>query len=427
MSFLLPLEPMGMGTAEVEGMASFFSRLAAQHAVSPYQFANYLRTRTGIMAFGRGDTGRCSGPQSLMVNGLGAGARAAVQWLELGLGRQDVSSMTMLIFENVLPSHGPGVLRQHRAWCPACVTEMRSRGQPEHEKLLWSLRMITRCSTHNLRLEVACPVCESAQRDYGAKAPMSHCRKCQADIVGDPTQWKASRRPLAGENDLHSIVSLAASDPNRRLSGEASRTFFEEYCKRVGRKSLGDDKLRWSLTAAFGREWKRPALTSLVNLALVTDVPLRLILESPYEAVRIALPSETLAASVSTDRRTFRTKGKGKALKAALERAIADEARPVPASLKSICRELDIGTSTAVDWYPHLTAQLIRKRTRAIKEMRAARRARVRAALEDFGLPRYAAGLLRSHDEVVAAIAVRAEASKCLARRELARVTAKRT
>jgi hypothetical protein len=89
------------------------------------------------------------------LNGTGALARDLIQALEMLTGREDLRFLTLRLWADIVPAKG--LLRQRRAWCPACDAEWRRAGAVIYEPLRWTLAPVTACPRHRQRLQQACP------------------------------------------------------------------------------------------------------------------------------------------------------------------------------------------------------------------------------------------------------------------------------
>ena len=117
-STLYHLEPIGLGTADVEGLDSYLSRLAWRHNVKP-------STLAGLIAESTPDV-----PESVIKTaytqvrwcGLDHRAKSLVETLSSLTLHDRLSNLTFLPWEHVLNSKG--LLKKRDAWCPLCYEEM---------------------------------------------------------------------------------------------------------------------------------------------------------------------------------------------------------------------------------------------------------------------------------------------------------------
>ena len=116
-STLYSLEPVGIGTPDVESLTGYISRLAEAHCVTTLTLAKT------VFALARGApqkeyTKFVSNHSEPLLNGLTLTTRAMVDALGRLTLRKDLSFLTMLRWSEVLPPHK--LLKQRAAWCPEC-------------------------------------------------------------------------------------------------------------------------------------------------------------------------------------------------------------------------------------------------------------------------------------------------------------------
>lgn len=121
-SRLYPLEPLGLGTPQCEGMVSYLIRLAAAHAVS---LATLVRwelaphwTMTRRLLSAR-DVGTWAQVESHRCNGTGTYALSTVRVLEALTGRAKLHLLTLLPWGTAVADQD--LLRRGHAQCRACA------------------------------------------------------------------------------------------------------------------------------------------------------------------------------------------------------------------------------------------------------------------------------------------------------------------
>ncbi len=184
-SRLHSLEPVGLGTAGVESLTGYFSRLAESHGNSPAAlFGREIAPLMKSESLQRRAQGRNKSmllayavrSKSHAMNGTG---RTARDWAEALGGltkRTDLHLLTMLPWSNVL-SH-PGLIRPVRAWCPSCYEEWRLGDEPVYEPLLWSLEVVGSCQRHRLHLRTICPHCGRRSHALESRSRPGFCHAC---------------------------------------------------------------------------------------------------------------------------------------------------------------------------------------------------------------------------------------------------------
>ena len=153
-SRLYALEPLGMGTSNVESLTSYVTRLAEAHGVSlrtlviqellPLLKRDYLSNPFGntLSSFWK--------EAARALNGTGTLAQEWAQTLERLTLRTNLRFLTLLPWATVLTQQR--LLRCTRAWCPDCFMEWQATGIPIYEPLLWNVNAVSVCPRHRRAL-----------------------------------------------------------------------------------------------------------------------------------------------------------------------------------------------------------------------------------------------------------------------------------
>jgi AraC-like DNA-binding protein len=182
-SYLYHVTPMGLGSARVESLTSYLTRLAAAHDIS----VGVLLTREILPKvreeFRRHDYQAAHKIESTFVydartlNGVGQRSQDWISVLEQLTGVRGLQYLTMGTWRRVIS--GAGLLRPNRAWCPLCLDDSRSSNQPVSEQLIWALNEVSACPTHGCLLVDRCHHCRRDQHVISAKVKPGHCCRCR--------------------------------------------------------------------------------------------------------------------------------------------------------------------------------------------------------------------------------------------------------
>jgi DNA-binding XRE family transcriptional regulator len=119
---------------------------------------------------------------------------------------QDLHLLTMLSFSDVIPSRN--LFRSVRAWCPCCYQEWRERGDILYEPLLWLLKVVEYCPTHQTPLISRCPNCQHSNPPLSRKFQLGFCSRCHTWL--GQTSGESTANVRATELELWKIESLGA-------------------------------------------------------------------------------------------------------------------------------------------------------------------------------------------------------------------------
>lgn len=215
-SRLYHLEPIGVGTSEVESLTSYITRLAQAHCVSVRQLllAEILPRFPNVYWTNGGRESRAAICHQLAqsFNATGTMANDAFNAVQVLTGYSDLHLLTMWTWRNVLSSHG--LMRRTRAWCPACFDEWISASLPVYEPLLWTLKPISVCSQHNMRLHTSCPRagCSRTSPMLPSTGHVGYCSYCQHWLGGKPTEPVADEEFSAQEHPWNVWVEQAVGE-----------------------------------------------------------------------------------------------------------------------------------------------------------------------------------------------------------------------
>ncbi|MCA1991407.1 MAG: TniQ family protein [Coleofasciculus sp. S288] len=208
-SHLYQLEPIGIGTPLVESLTSFIARLAEVHCVPPRILISKIITPFLEQIFVKRCTNR--GLRSLFdraraLNGTGRMARDFVEALEKLTVRDDLRFLTLLNWSDILVPRG--LLRERKAWCPACYKQWRTSGRVVYEPLLWSIDAVTVCLSHHQPLCNHCPHCQQQLPLLTWRTRPGYCSIC-GEWLGITSNWDFSKGkiPSADESGWHSWVA----------------------------------------------------------------------------------------------------------------------------------------------------------------------------------------------------------------------------
>ena len=175
---LFSLEPCGLGTAQVECLPSYLTRLGEAHCLSTarmiYEACPELR---------RSDT-----VATVSANWLNNEQFLVTKLSEL-TGRDDLDHLTMLAWRSLF-AH-TGLYRRYRARCLQCLAEQTIPYQP----LIWCLEAVQICPIHKTPLSESCPFCSSKTRLRRTEITQDRCASCSRNICDAPSMQQTNYNP----------------------------------------------------------------------------------------------------------------------------------------------------------------------------------------------------------------------------------------
>lgn len=269
---LLPLQPIGLGTGDVEALSSYLVRIANAHWVSPTRL--YLELiekhdgrRVRPLKPTAGLDGYCNSAHWL-TDAISAFSPLAVNFREL----------SCLRWKGVVSKRQHGVMAERMRWCVLCYRDMQQKDIPVHNKLLWSIKAVEVCHHHRVRLNTTCSSCgrrPCLNRSNSISGLCSYCGLNLADqspekrLSGghlDSIMWKARA--------VYDFLQLTHDREPRRKEFEKS---LELVVAKVGGGYEKQAARQLNLPEWTLKEWRRkgyrPNLTTFLEFCYRIDVP----------------------------------------------------------------------------------------------------------------------------------------------------------
>jgi hypothetical protein len=178
-SRLYCLQPIGLGTEMIECLTSYIVRLAAAHCVYTgtlikEELAPAIQKHYLINYSSKGGNGFYDWAHAL--NGSNKNAHDFTEVLKQLTLCENLQYTTMITWRNVLPSKG--LQKTNMEWCPCCFEEWKANNQPIYIPLLWTIKSVTTCVKHKIKLVDICPVCNKKIPFLHRKSILGFCPKC---------------------------------------------------------------------------------------------------------------------------------------------------------------------------------------------------------------------------------------------------------
>lgn len=364
-SYLYSLEPLGVGTPEVECLTSYVTRLAEAHSVAtgvlmlqeiiPLLNEQYeFKTEQARLNYQYGHMNQSRSKRAL--NGMGVMAASMVQVLEQLTLRSGLRSLTMLKWVNVLPTRG--LLRPIRAWCPLCYYEWHKVGQVIRDPLIWTIEVVTVCPHHHQRLLYHCPHCHKPNRVWAWHLRPGYCSDCGEWLGISPavvSQEVLSKNELKWQlwvvNNIGELLaasqSLSSEPPKARVTqnivasvNQVAQGSISTFVRLLG-------KYKRSL-----REWHSgrqiPQLSNLLPICHFLEISLLDFLTGNIAITHLDRLNTQLQGKQQSSRRRPPKKVDSEKVRSILQAAL--EENPPP-SMKDVLKRLDKNCSEQV--YPH--------------------------------------------------------------------------
>lgn len=173
-SVLHALQPMGLGTGDVESLLSYFCRLATSHSTSTLSLSRAIAERFEHEVEEEFDWFH------RQFSGLG---EAALTWsgaLSALTSIPRLDRLTFLPWRNVISQNGLPIVSKGQ-FCPHCLAQDLAEGKTPYFRLAWELKAVSVCHKHRVRLSQHCPCCvKDNVRHAAALVVPGWCTKCGA-------------------------------------------------------------------------------------------------------------------------------------------------------------------------------------------------------------------------------------------------------
>ncbi|MCC8438563.1 helix-turn-helix domain-containing protein [Brevibacillus sp. M2.1A] len=211
-SSLYCLKPLGLGTAAMESLTSYITRLAQAHCIKTGDlFSNILfpilnKDYTNHIIV-EGGNGFYDWAHS--INGITSIAVEFIEMLGNLTGNLELRELTLLRFEHVLPNRG--LLKREKFWCPMCYQEMKDNTGDVYDPLLWLIQSVKVCSKHHVFLRNECQHCKRTQLILERRSTPGYCVHCYSwlgslDFQQDVDEWE-----LAKTKHVEQLISTASN------------------------------------------------------------------------------------------------------------------------------------------------------------------------------------------------------------------------
>jgi len=362
-SYLYPLTPMGVGTAAVESLTGYISRLAAAHDVETGILVKHeLRPRIPCARGAWAGRVRENLPEyhfyvsAHTLNGVGACARLWVSLLE------QLTCVTRLDLLTALPWARAiscvHLLRPSRRWCPACYGDELSSADSAHDRLLWTFQIVTACPVHRLPLESNCPFCGRGQYVLAYSSRPGYCSRCHRWLGGAPA-GACFHSDLTEQIEVAEMVeALLAAGPT--LSAHFGLDLFRENVRGFVRSAGACYGFHNVISNLQLRRWVRrlviPRMNSLVTFSRSQNVSL------------IRLLTERIDRGDKPDQKCVR-KAHYRIASAVIEVALKTALQAaIPLSLPEIANNLGYRSVASLKFrYPALCREIAGKRRAEVR------------------------------------------------------------
>lgn len=294
-SALHSLEPMGLGSSEVESLTSYFCRLANSHSCSTNDLSQFIIDQ---VAPGRWNTYQSNQGKGRFVwfersvSGLAEGALTWASVLSELTGVEGLDRLTLLPLRSVLSPKS--LMAQNARWCPHCLEEDQAAGHSPYFRLAWDIGLVKQCAKHRVLLVHQCPHCAGSNVRHAASFVVpGWCTACD-HFLGYPEQV-GPRKPLPENLDeiqlrqAESVAELLTFSSSTRFDArlECMHQSIETLCEELDGGVSAHFAKRLGVRKSTVHYWKvsRAPMTldAVMRIAMQCEVPLVSLVQGSLE------------------------------------------------------------------------------------------------------------------------------------------------
>jgi hypothetical protein len=306
------VEPMGVGSPEIEALSSYVIRLSIAHGATIGMLMSYLSPSDTLEgeAWWRS---LCSSRTATYIrpnatNEKFVGLLGAASTVPDGVLR----SMTFLSLHSVI-ARSMNAFSEHARWCRYCLMEWKRSFQTPYLKLIWHLNEVEVCPIHRCELSNTCATCGRFQDGRGAWSAIDECCYCGAFLGGGTHAGPIVPSWSPHMPELLELVTIIGSAQDHDLRKDGIRRVVEWFCAESIDLSqwlmLADPIVRNHLRILAYNPEKTFTLQAAIEICRVLNIRLRDLLEGRITGTNTSFPFGQLPLGDSKDRRRRRALG----------------------------------------------------------------------------------------------------------------------
>lgn len=298
-SHLHALEPIGLGTPDVESLVGYYCRLAVSHSTTTSELARYVINKVGLELATEFDW------HARQISGL---CESALNWssaLSALTGVPGLDGLTFLPWREVIAQNGRSLVAAGQ-FCPLCLAEDLRQGRTPYLRLAWESAQVTVCHRHGTPLHQHCPACGNTNVRHAAAIVIpGWCTKC-GEFLGQEDEEAQRACDHGAHWKAKQVADLLAAQ--FRLTKPPLRADLMSAIERVIATMDGGQSTAFARRYGLGKStvhhWLRgpgtPKLDVSLSIAVRSGLSLKQLLTGDLEgwtaaksAVQLALPFDS--------------------------------------------------------------------------------------------------------------------------------------
>lgn len=359
--------PLYIGSAEIESLTSYISRLALAHCVYPGILMERVLKKVVNKKHGSANLHNLYSYTGA-INGTGTMGLDLVAALEQLTSQKQLDLLTLASFSELIPSRK--LFHEHRKWCPQCFDSWKRQQHELYEPLIWKIKAVEVCSIHNSPLQDKCPYCDRPNYHLAWKTRPGYCSNCDR-FLGEVDRYK---HLSIEDKDLNWYLWV-----NENIGELLSKRDVEDFS--LSKKTIGESLTKYVANnfqgnmAAFARflqmpkntvwMWcknkSQPSLEMLLRICHRLEISVwHFLTQEKTTQSKITNNLESPPPLTSKAREIVHDRDR---IRDYLERVLR-ESNSNPPSMEQVARELQINRRTIFQHFPELCRAISAKYTK---------------------------------------------------------------
>lgn len=373
-STLYQLSPIGIGTPNVESLASYVNRLAEAHCLNPSTLIVEViapRVNKGLVRHITSRKLNTLFNLAHTLNGTGEIATNLIEALEALTLRNDLRCLTLLNWSDVLLSRA--LIRTHKTWCPQCYHNWHISDREIYDPLLWSIANVKMCHSHQIPLQDTCPHCHQNKLPLLTwKSRNAYCSRCTQLLV--PETITPEMTVL--ESNKHDRWNISVVDNIGDLVGHISCPPYPSRTQIYPKILMAINKVTEGNIASFAkllnlpkntvwgwcREKSFPPIDSLLKIVALLNLSLVEFLLNDIDVLDLNTVKQTETPKISRPKRRASQKFNPLLVQTVLIESLNEPDELVP-SIRELSLKLGCDSRTLLRHFPDLCHEIVAKRT----------------------------------------------------------------
>lgn len=372
-SSLFCLEPLYIESPFVESLTSYICRIAEAHSVLVGALINKIIVpllNKEYLNKSSTEGGSRFYEYSSAINGVGKTSEEMIQSFEFLTFRNDLKYLTMNPSNKIIPAKG--LMRPFRAWCPVCFEDSYRNNEPIYEPLLWSIKVVSHCPTHGIKLSEVCSLCSKKNYALSRYSRVGYCSAC-GSWLGKPDlnsgQEKLGEYERYINQNVREIITLLPT------AMQIDKVFFTENLQtlinQVSSGSIKKFAKNTGIPLTNLRVWKdgkhQPSLEWLIKIGYMMGIQ---VYELLFKEIFREYNKESINTLNDAHNKQVRKKCDNQQV---LEKLDQYKNSNTSTSLREISRSLDVNRRVLYSHFPEQCKAIVSK-NKAIAELNKQKR-----------------------------------------------------